>query len=245
MKNILYTLIALILAVSCIGGSEFNSSYQLAATFEYNDSVFGKDSLLYDTQYKLGLGWDYLSFYHKIDGSSSEFKGGFLVSALMMPESGNTADLVNNLYRANIKGQKPLKNKYAVFCQTADMPENHLEFMLKSTKNLSGSCAMNNVLVTNTVAVENAVRKSFVAGDQLILRATGYLSGVKTDSADIKLAEFTTSKDSVVTSWTLFDMTKLGIVDKVMFDIVAPDGKDVPLAVCMDNLVANIVIKSE
>ena len=232
-------------AVSCLDGSGYNVSYTAEVTFDYNDEVFNEDSLFFDTKYKVGLGWDYLAFYHKVDETTSEFRGGFLVSGLQTPESGAVSGLSHNQYRSNVKMPASWKNKYAVFCQTSDMPENHLEFAFKDNGGLVGTCAMKSVYVTNTVAVESAMREQFVDGDQLILKATGYLAGEKTDHAEFKLAEFTTAKDSVVSAWTLFDLSKLGTVDKVVFDVQVPPGKEMPVTVCMDNMMASITVKSE
>ena len=246
MKNIFYVFTTFLLAVSCLGGADFSTSVTVNATFDYADQEFGEDSLLFDSQYKIGLGWDYLGFYHKIDEMSSEFKGGFIASYLHTPMSGETSELSNNQYRANVKVEGTLRNKYLVFCETGNMPENHMGFVLNPSSGMNGTCSMRAVFVTNTVAMENALRNSFVAGDQLRLKATGFLSGKKTDEAEIKLAEFTSSKDSVVSNWTYFDLSKLGSIDQVRFDfIIDAENKDIPLNVCMDNVIADIKLESD
>lgn len=245
MRNLFFVFIISALCVSCLNGKDFSSSYTTQVTFDFNDTYFTKDSLVFDNEYKVGLGWEYMSFYHKIDAVSSEFKGGFLVSWLTTPESGITSELPFNQYRANVRIPNVYKNKYAVFTESVDMPETHMSFMTKPYAGVVATCTMRSVFVTNTVAVEDAVRAAFVPGDQLVVKATGYVSGQQTSTAEIKLAEFTTSKDSVVTAWTLWDLSALGTVDKVMFDVIVPAGKDVPAAFCMDNMLANIALESE
>lgn len=243
MRKIFSFLAILVLAVSCLDTSEFRTAYTSSATFDYDDAQFNADSIYFDTEYKIGILWDYMGFYHKVDDVTSEFKGGFLLSNLQMPASGETAGLSNNLYRANVKSGTGTKNKYAVFCLSDDMPQAHFAIMKQT--GVEVTCAAQAMYVTNSVAVEDAVRSSFTLGDCLVLKATGYLAGEKTGDAEIKLAEFTTAKDSVVTSWTVFDLSKLNVVDKIMFDLQAPEGKDVPTVVCVDGVIMNISLKSE
>ena len=245
MKRILLLISIIALAVSCLGTGEFNTTYYPEVTFDYSDSNFNTDSLLFDTQYKIGFATDYFCFYHKIEESTEEFQGGFLVSKLVCPESGQTEKLKNNLYRTNVKTPMSWQNKYAVFSQMGNMPQRHFSFSVPASTGLVGTCLMKYVYVSNTVATQDAVRKTFVPGDQLILKATGYLGEDKTGEAEFKLAEFTTVKDSIVSTWTLFDLSKLGSVDVVMFDVQVPEGKDIPRAVCMDNLVGCVALEAK
>ena len=104
---------------------------------------------------------------------------------------------------------------------------------------------MKNVFVSNTVEVADSIKSQFVPGDQLILTATGYLADQVTDKAEIKLAEYTTAKDSIINTWTNFDLSKLGNIDSVEFDIVVPEGKDIPKAVCMDVMIAGLSLYLE
>ncbi len=243
MKRILLFFIVVALAASCLDGGKFNQSSPLFVTFEAETSVFGTDSLYFNTSGKKeGVYWNYLLFCHKVEQDA--FKGGFVLSNLGYPKSGVLEGLSNNEYRANQKEQK-VSNAYAVFCETDDMPEGHLNVVFPVSPQLKGACSLNNVLVNNTVAVADAVSATFEDGDVLSLKVTGYLAGKKTDEAEMKLAEFTTTKDSIVHNWTLLDLSKLGMVDSVRFAVIPPDGKSVPKAVCLDNLYANITITSE
>ncbi len=242
MKKISVLVSIIGLAVSCLGTGEFNSTYYPEVTFDYADSNFNKDSLLFDTQYRIGFATDYFCFYHKVEESTEEFQGGFLVSKLVCPESGQTEKLKNNLFRTNVKAPASWQNKYAVFSQMGTTPERHFSFTVPASSGLVGTCQMKYVYVSNTVATQDAVLKTFVPGDQLILKATGYLGEEKTGEAEFKLAEFTTDKDSLVSTWAMFDLSKLGAVDVVMFDVQVPEGKDIPRAVCMDNLVSCVAL---
>lgn len=235
------------MAASCLGNSVFSDSYTSYATFEYNNhaTMFGTDSLYFETDYKVGFTWDvYLAFGHSIDKESGEFQGGFLLSCLSVPESGKTELLDNNMYRANQVVSSSGRNTYLVFCKSESMPEKQLWFNYEQGA-IKGTCAPQFVRVNNTVEVVNALKENFNDGDVMTLRATGYLEGSKTDSAEIRLAEFTSAKDSIVTNWTMFDLTPLGSVDKIEFDFVLPEGSAVPTAVCMDNLAASLSFVSE
>ena len=86
----------------------------------------------------------------------------------------------------------------------------------------------------------------FQDGDAMILKATGYLEDKKTGESQMRLAEFTsTQKDSIVTNWTIFELSNLGLVDKIDFDFVLPEGSEVPQAVCMDDFTANLTFATE
>ena len=245
MKRIFLLFIVLALTVSCLDGGVMNTSYPAYATFEYGAASFNSDSLCVNKDQKIGMGWDLLVFHHKLEDNTGKFQGGFIVSKLAVPESGVTARLSNNEYRVNAKVNKMYPNSFAVFAQTPDMPDAHLIFAFKPSNGVKGTCSLKSVMVNNTVAVADAVNKTFKDGDVLSLKVTGYLAGKKTDEAEIKLAEFTAAKDSVVSSWTLLDLSKLGMVDSVRFAILPPPEKPVPETVCIDDLLGNITIASE
>ena len=156
---------------SCLGESYFSDSSPLLVSFEYSDGIFNKDSLYYDTgESKMGFAWDYLAFYHKVDEQTSDFHGGFLLSRLFVPESGNTEGL-NNRYRANSKAVKGVSNKFAVFYQGVEMPDKHMVFHY-SSQGVSTTCTMQSMYVNNTVEVAEAVKSSFQPGQKLILKVS-------------------------------------------------------------------------
>ena len=79
----------------------------------------------------------------------------------------------------------------------------------------------------------------------MTLKAKGYLAGKPTGEAEIVLAERTTAKDSIMSAWTLFDLSKLGTIDDVDFEIESPRDLGIPLAFCIDDVKANILITLE
>ena len=245
MKRIFFLIATLALAMSCMEKATYTQSGTVLATFEFSgvnySEMFGEDSLYFDTKYKGGIGWDLLAFYHQVDKETSEFEGGFMMSYLGMPASGETEGLSGNEYRAYMKPVKSgLKNTYMVFNQTDSMPEHDMGFTFVESHGSTGTCVMKSCQVNNTVAVAKAVNEKFEPGNKLVLKAKGYLDGTETATAEIMLAERTTSKDSIVSTWTEFDLSKLGSIDKVDFEILMPEGMDIPAMVCIDNVVANV-----
>lgn len=248
VKKLVVFLIAAVTVASCLDTSGYSSSETIVASMEYTYAdyaqVFGADSIYYDTLYRIGIDWkQVLSFHHKVNESSKEFEGGFMLSYLQYPKYGATDLLSNNKYRANSKTFNDI-NTYLVFEQTENMPEKHMSFAITSSSVLTATCTMQSCYVNNTVAVAKAVEDCFVPGDKLVLKAKGYLAGNATGTADITLAERSSTKDSIMYTWTQFDLSKLGSIDKVDFELV-PETENWkgPMSVCIDNIVASISIE--
>lgn len=233
-------------AVSCLPPSTHTESGMVVASFEYNinyKEVFGSDSLYFDTEAKIGFFWDILGFNHNVNKETKEFEGGFLMSYLKYPSSIiDVNTMPDNKYRVNAIKTPGRTNTYLVFEQTENMPENHMEFLLNQMQGVTGSCVMNYCCVNNTVAVAKAVEENFVIGDKMLLKARGYLAGKPTGTAEILLAEKSTARDSIMYSWTAFDLSSLGSIDKVNFEIVMPEGKDIPATVCIDEVVTTTTL---
>ena len=241
MKRFLLVLAVVFSFTSCMKSGFMNKeSYTAVVTFEYPISVFRSDSTLFSTQTPEGFGFDVLNFYHKLDEPKVNVLGGFLVSALQMPKSGNTKGL-NNRYRANVAVYQPEGNTYAVYYQNPDntmMPKADVVF----AQSEYGICTMKECAVTNTADVVDSIKKNFKKGDKMVLKATGYLKDKVTGEASITLAEYTEAKDSIMTTWSYFDLSKLGSVDVIDFEIVSTN-PDVPKYFCMDQLAAGIVLQ--
>lgn len=242
MKKFLFLLITAALAASCFDdGSGMSQSYTVSADFNYAEIAYFPDSTFFNTQTPDGFAYDALNFYHQLSPDKVWFDGGFILSCLQMPLSGKTEGLNNNSYRCYLQ---PLKtqfpNNYTVFYQNPEpgfMPEHAIKFPF--TEN--GTCTMQGCFVTNTVEVAEYVKKNFEVGDRLSIKATGYLNGSKTGEATINLADFSAQKDSIVSLWTPFELTKLGSVEYVDFEIVSSK-PDTPPYFCMDNMVFKVDI---
>lgn len=238
MKRFIIILSVAAMAVSCFNlDSESKQSYTLVADFEFTwvdySSAFGADSLMFDTELGLGIGFDQLGLYHKLDADKTDVIGGFIASHLSpkADEGGNNADRLYDLLAKEA-------NTYLVYRNTTDMPEHDVQFMSKKY----GTCSMLGCYVTNTVEVADSVLANFEKGDRLTLKATGYLDGTKTGEAEIALADFSAQKDSIVSTWTAFNLNKLGAVEHVEFTVTSTK-PGVPLNFCLDDMIASINIE--
>ena len=239
MKRFLIILAAMASLTACFKDGHVKQKYVLEATFQYVGVGFSSDSTYVNTKEIDGFGYDALNFYHKL-GEDKSFKGGFILSCAEMPKSGNTTGLMNT-YRANLPTGLTSGNIYTVYHQNADetlMPAHDVKYAFIE----NGDCTMGGCYVTNTVEVADFVKLHFTDGDRLSVKATGYLNGAKTGEAEMALAEFTEKKDSIVSKWTPFELTKLGTVDHVDFEIISTN-PDVPAYFCMDSMIATIQIE--
>lgn len=234
MKRFLFIISILFVAASCRfdDGSGMSQSYTNTAHFQYTDAKFYPDSTFFSTQTPEGFGFDVLNFYHQLDPGKVWVDGGFILSCLEMPLSGNTADLRNTYrcYLTNLK--KPFSNIYTVFVQNEDdafMPKHDIHFPFTS----NGSCMPQGCFITNTVEVAEYIKANFEDGDRMTLKATGYLDGKKTGEAEIRLADFSAQKDSVVSIWTPFELDKLGSIEHIDFEIISTK-PGAPAYFCMD-----------
>lgn len=239
MKRIIIAIVATLCAAACFPGdpASYKTTYTIDTSFEYStmsfDKVFGADSIYFDNEKGVGIGWVDLAFYHKLNDAKTEVAGGFLLSAL----KGGGASAGMNEYRVVAGAGLGGSTSYSVFRHTDNMPEKHVEFV--SAK--YGTCTMGGCFVNNTREVADSVASLFEVGDRLTLKATGYLNGVKTGESEISLADFSAARDSVVTKWTPFDLTKLGKVDQVNFSVLSTK-EGVPTDFCMDDMMATISI---
>lgn len=241
MKRLFFIISTVFLVSSCFDDIDGNrTTYALTADFQYKDMEFKADSTFYNTLTPRGFGYDVLNFYHQLDADYIWFDGGFMLSCAEMPQSGVTEGLMKEyrlyLTPENNKDQKG--NIYTVFYQNPNsslMPEHDVEFVYKE----NGSCVMLGCYVTNTVEVAEFAKENFKIGDRMTIKATGYLGGAKTGEADFTLVDFSAQKDSIVSKWTLFDLSKLGKVEHVDFE-VSSSNPDTPPYFCMDSMGASI-----
>lgn len=250
MKRIIVYIIALVSLVSCLQGSSYSSTYQVIASFDYGNIKFADDSTYYGTPEALGLNWDFLLFSQKIDKDGS-FLGGFRLSCLEgqikevkeedQADPEVEASPLDMTWRVH---NVPHRNNYMVFWHTPSAPESHIAFMNKA----HGVCMVKACYVCNTAKVAAEVKEKFERGDKLTLKATGYLDKMVTGSAEIALADYTqndkngTPKDSIVSAWTTFDLSKLGSVDEVRFEMLSGN-KEISKYFCMDDFLASISVE--
>lgn len=241
MKRIIFILSIALMTVSCFDmNTKSEQSYTLIASFEYAgmDYVekFGADSLFFDSSNEgLGIGFHNLAFYHKLNAGKTDVLGGFLASYLCPVRAEEGGDNANRAYVMNSKKDN---NTYLVYRSNpvaSNMPEHDVEFMEKKY----GTCGIAGCFVTNTVEVADSIAANFELGDRLTLSAAGYLNGQQTAQAEILLADFSTQKDSIVSTWTPFDLNKLGSVEYIEFRLTSSK-PDVPLNFCLDDMVAAI-----
>ena len=249
MKRILFYIIAAFLSVSCFKNITYNSTYHLYTNFEYEgDGVkWRADSTFYLTSEYVGFGWgNDLVYTHKVD-EFGDFQGGFRLSCL----EGLIREDVNGELESDAALDKTwrvyapkAKNNYAVFWFGTSIPLSHVQFLTS----MYGTCTMNACYVTNTAKVADEIKETFGRGDKLILKATGYLNMKETASAEIALADYTlydkngAQKDSIVSTWTKFDLNKLGSVDEVRFEMSSGD-KQISKYFCMDDFVCLIKLE--
>lgn len=238
MKRIFYFICVAMMAASCLGdGPGTTQNYFLDADFEYGDAYFQADSVRFDNDYGIGLGYWDLGFYHKLTPDKSAVVGGFAVSRL----KGSGYALGNNDFRVNSGKGYNGSATYAVFKydkSAGNMPEHDMAFL----NHQYGTCTMQEAYVNNTCAVVDYVKNNFVDGDRLVLKATGYLNGSQTGQAEMVLADYSEKKDSLVVNWAKFDLQKLGNVQFVEFEL-AGTKDDMPTSVCIDDVVAKIALQ--
>jgi hypothetical protein len=257
LKNVtkVLAIAAVVVVVSSCFKSNYSESYQLVANFEYGKVLELRKDSTYFAAEGFGIGFNYLVFCHDIDMTTKEYKGGFRISALEgqirpVKEEENDSEHVDSdevapldmVWRAH---SVPGVNTYMVYYMSQNRPEYDIEFLMPT----NGTCVMKACHVTNTAKVAEEIATKFVRGDKMTLKAIGYKDGKETGVAEIALADFTQNdkagqpKDSIVSRWTTFDLSKLAAVDKVRFEIEMLGESDVQKYFCLDNLIADIAIE--
>lgn len=233
MKKILCLVIALSAVVSCFKDSGYSWSQTIYATFEYTDAeqVFEADSMYCRTN----IAWEGLvAFCNEADSINNDLYGGFALSRFL----GDSLE-TRQSFRVYDNEKKRDINTYLVFEQSSAMPKN--DFIFPFTDN--GSCTMRMCYVNNTAQVVKFVRDNFQVGDKMVIKATGILDD-KTKTAEFILAEKSALKDSLVTDWSVFDLSKLGAVEAVDFEILS-NRDDVPKYFCLDNMIMTVAMAFE
>lgn len=241
-KIIVFIIAASALLAACTTGPGYSAEYYENVSFEYSydykdyPELFGEDSTYFDVKGGIGIGWGDLGFFHKVE--NNEFKGGFILSYLKPAGDGTKErpqDYVVSPYRA-MGSFYPTNRTYSIYINNKDnamMPEHDFKFY--SVK--YGTCTMSHCWVNNTEEVFDAVKKNFKPGDELRLKAIGYLNGAQTGTAEIKMAA-----DTAIYNWTKFNLAPLGSVEDIDFEVTCTNS-NVPLNFCLDELVAKIKVE--
>lgn len=238
MKKYLVLLLVSICAVSCFK-STYSESRSIVAHFEYGPNVDFADDSTYFSPEGSGFIWDYLMFAYGVDTQTSEFDGGFKLSR-QKGMLGKDTDGMDLTWRShtNVAG-----NTYLVYSSGNSMPDADVAFIGKAY----GTCSAQMCYVANTAKVAKEIQNTFERGDKLTLIAKGFLNNQETGTAEIALADFTQNdkdgqpKDSIVSTWTKFDLAKLGSYDKIKFSFEST--KYVTRAFCMDEFRSNVSIE--
>ena len=250
MKKILFAILLGLSFVSCLSDGEYIQTAPVYATFEYPQVDFDADSLFYKSNFGYGIGWQYLGFLHNVDTASWKFNGGMVLSAqkgsLYRPADtvalakSDSLVFAQDRFRVNSKKDTVNNNTYLVYYGNPDaslMPKHDIEFLAADF----GTCTAYQCLVNNTSYVAYKVAQTFKPGDRLTLKATGYLQGTKIGDVSMLLADFSAQKDSIVSTWTVFDISKLGTIDYIDFE-VSSTKEEVPAYFCLDYFVASVTI---
>ena len=238
MKKIVIMVMAAVMAVSCFKGG-YTESGMLKINFEFvanYDTMFGPDSLYYLNVPGTRLVIDGFAFSDSVSEDGNEFLGGMMFSYLGKPESDVT-ELASNEFRVNCAAPKAFVDTYAVWYENPDdskMPKSDIEFIYKD----NGTCIMHSCYVNNTVAMAEAAKAGLQLGQEITFRAIGRKGGVET-VAEIILAKKTEQKDSIMYSWSKMDLTPLGSIETIDFELDVPEGLDVPRSVCIDEIEAS------
>lgn len=251
MKKFLFFIAVTFSVISCLDGGSFSQSYTADVTFEFSQDVYKnsfKDSLFFipsKDNVPSGEGFTYgdypLFFAQKqVNGV---FQGGFMMSYLKGEKDGRLTRPVaeNDIYRVHASGGAAASKTYAVFYDNpveAVMPKYHIEFGYKDV----GSCVPVACYVNNTTYVARKISESFQDGDKLVLKVTGIRADGTKAEKSITLAEFTEAKDSVMYNWSVLDLSTLGDVDYVNFDVTSTN-PDVPGYFCLDGYMASINVE--
>ena len=240
MRKILFLICAVVFAASCKMDGGYAVDYELCTTFEFQNvsytEEFGSDSTYFDAVGKTGIVWSDIAFLHKIS-DNGVFQGGFQLSYLKAAGlNQKEKDHEPNNYKVAGEPLSARNNTYAVFYQNKDyslMPANDVKFLYPEI----GTCTISHCWINNTEAVYEAAKK-FENGDKLTLTATGYFGGFPTASTSINLAR----PDSVIVSWTKFNLSKLGVIDAIDFELSA-SRSDIPTYFCLDELTGKISLE--
>lgn len=171
-------------------------------------------------------------------------------------DSGSSTPAEPGEYSVYCKDETSTVNTFLYFRQSGYMAEHDIAFLPTDI----GTCTPAGMYVCNSAATVRAILGENVSGDvfnlngKITLTATGYLNGEVTGTTEPFILagkglgkpdeETSAQRDSIVTSWSTMDLSKLGTVDYIDLDLESSDPADASLLqnfdVCIDNFTAQI-----
>lgn len=240
-------------AVSCLNSTTtFEGNYNPTATFDYADltQVLGSDSVYYEGPAYRAT--DFLAMINVQEKDIEPFKGGFALS--MKRDSIDVAKYIASDSKPTLhpmsvyaKGGASKSKGFSVFFQNEDssvMSKEDMVFLSSEVgEHTMSYCMIANTALTVANVMDPASQYHFEKGkDYLKLTATGYNNGAKTGSAEYFLVDFRGEADSLLKGWKKFDITKLGDIDYVDFELES-SVTGLPKYFCIDNIFTNVHIK--
>jgi len=234
---------AAILVVSCEKTKNYKGDNTIAATFAYSAGVmpetFYQDSVYVDGEFAYS---DILVFCNNVTEATPDFYGGCGLSI-----GADTTTLTSVVYPYRVWGIRGVQgdNIYAFWHDAGNeslMPKHDFVSDIYFGDDDS-YVAPQLVYIKNTQQVVNEVRNGlnigtpFQEGDYITLTFKGFFRDKGTGEVSVNLADFKTYRDSVMTTWTPIDLTKLGKVDAIDFEITS--NREVSKDFCFDNMVFN------
>lgn len=131
---------------------------------------------------------------------------------------------------------------FLVYNGNGATPEHDMEF-LQST---IGTCTVSSCAINTTAKVAKYFKTEAVQGDYFKVIVTGHLNGNSTGRVEYCLADYRSGNlDSLKTEWKTLNLSKLGNVQYVDFDIesVMTNASEALKYFCMDNFIASIHVK--
>ena len=119
-------------------------------------------------------------------------------------------------------------------------PYNHCGIKLDAANTLCGLYVTNNAYAYKSMKCGDSFARKFTTGDYFLLTIKGYLNGSLTDTVQYCLADYRVSTPYVVNTWKWVNLSALGTVDSVAFELYTTDtgtyGPNTPMYFCMDEL---------
>lgn len=256
MKELIFTSLVAMMAVSCFKNTGYETSYTLFADFSDTESMFTEAGATDSVLVMNFFGYGPVTFFNTISEQEPEADGGWALSKKRMPVDvlfrgeGGTIDpeldallspyAVSDTTDAMPNGGKEI---FLVFHEDQDsMPEHDIRF----EQSAIGTCSPTFAFFNTTIEVAKYFRTKAVEGDYFTVSLTGYSGNSETGSVQVTLADWRDGKKELVTDWKTVEISDLGSVQYIDFSIdaklsAASAGEDL-MYFCMDNFVASVYI---